>query len=710
MLITSFQKKMDSIFVKWGIERKVSRVSGRSRIQFAVHHDGNTKMLRSIHEVVIFLAKNKNIHLQPGQFNFKLDAIDDKGTENSIVSGEAWNEKPIEAVMGKQPKTVLENLPETVMENQPETVLENQLETVMENQLENSIDPVMEEKRTISDKVSLGDNLHYTRDQITNIKSQLQEAVMNQRFITAQKLKNQLDVLYRKLESHLSTNEVMEESDNSARETSTGDVQTGVVPIDDVPTCDVSRGDVPTGDVPTSDVLTSDIPTVETTTSDTTENETPVCGIKRKMDVLEEISANDQQNKKKRLKISSGFEEKISRITKQSSSIQDPGEEYRKVLGKLHELRLKNASKCSSLSSSTVADLQTLLTDVKIGDDPLNLMKEICKNEEMFLALESLLHTKCETEIEMSSIKDSKSVSMIFPIDQSTNFYCSVIEEAIVKMPNLLNLLINIVDCDQNKLTPSFAIKIANLICDILSAKDKRHSALSKLNTLHLMFQKSSVGNLKTFCQKGFSTGHTEGTRLVEELSELSESFKSSQYTLDLGMQITVDNVDAVMRGKLEHWILTYSRMDPMQTKHLSNVQPDFDIKSANHEIVYLIDKEIQYLRKCSKVVLAKKLFDMKIGFTNILKKVPYQPCHTYDEMLGHQEIFVECLEPLNEMEHQGMFDPNFVDPKQFLTHKNLHFFLNLKTGPPGGRRVLVHLPYKIWHPSHLFSYIVPYI
>ena len=44
-------------------------------------------------------------------FDDDFDAIDDKGTENSIVSGEAWNEKSKEAVMGKQPKTALENLP-----------------------------------------------------------------------------------------------------------------------------------------------------------------------------------------------------------------------------------------------------------------------------------------------------------------------------------------------------------------------------------------------------------------------------------------------------------------------------------------------------------------------------------------------------------------------------------------------------------------------
>ena len=222
-------------------------------------------------------------------------------------------------------------------------------------------------------------------------------------------------------------------------------------------------------------------------------------------------------------------------------------------------------------------------------------------------------------------------------------------------MPNLLSLLVNIVDSDQSDLTPSFAIKIANLISEILSLKDKRHSALKKLNTLHLMFSKSSVSSLKTFSQKGFSTGQSEGSRLVEEMSELADFFKSSQYNLDYGMQITLDNCDCTMKGRLEHWILSFSRMDPILTKNLSNSQPEFDIQSATHEIVYLIDEELEYLKNCSKVILAKKMFDMRIGFTNILRKVPYKPLHTHEEMLERQDIFFENLEPLNEMEHQGM-------------------------------------------------------
>ena len=131
---------------------------------------------------------------------------------------------------------------------------------------------------------------------------------------------------------------------------------------------------------------------------------------------------------------------------------------------------------------------------------------------------------------------------MKFPVEQSSNVYCSVIREAGEKMPNLLSFIVNVIDSDTQKLTPGYAIKIANLICEILSTKDRRHSALKKLTTLHLVFQKSSVGNLKTFSQKGVCSGHSESTRLVEEMAELSEFFKSSKYSLDLGMQITMGN------------------------------------------------------------------------------------------------------------------------------------------------------------------------
>ena len=102
-------------------------------------------------------------------------------------------------------------------------------------------------------------------------------------------------------------------------------------------------------------------------------------------------------------------------------------------------------------------------------------------------------------------------------------------------MPNLLSFIVNIVDSSEKVLIPSYAIKIANLLCTILCRKDHRHSALNKINSLHMMFNRSTVANLKIFQNKGNSCCHTEGNRLVEEIVELSEYYKSSKFTLGLG-------------------------------------------------------------------------------------------------------------------------------------------------------------------------------
>lgn len=186
-------------------------------------------------------------------------------------------------------------------------------------------------------------------------------------------------------------------------------------------------------------------------------------------------------------------------------------------------------------SEQCFTDLKNMLSDLKTDDDPIQFVETLCQNEELFSALRIVLNSKLESEVELNSLKNCKSVSMEFPVDQSSNFYCSIIEEAIEKMPYFLTFIVNIIDSETQFLTANYAIKIATLICNFLCCKDKRHSALKKLNTLHLMFQKSSVGNLKTFGQKGVCSSHTEATRLIEEMSELAEFFKSSKYSLDLG-------------------------------------------------------------------------------------------------------------------------------------------------------------------------------
>ena len=346
------------------------------------------------------------------------------------------------------------------------------------------------------------------------------------------------------------------------------------------------------------------------------------------------------------------FEFKLQRIT--GCNLVDHNEKYEKVLDKLHTMRSKISREIAPFSAEAVSQLKSLITDVNVDSDPVCLAKEILKNEEVAIAIKRTLQTQVEAEVELASMKNVSS-SMVFPVDVNSNIYCDIIEEAYMKLPNLLEFVVNMIDSDQDILTPNYAIRCANLLVNIMSCKDKRHSAIQKINTLHMMFQKSTVLNLKTFGQKGFSSGYSEATRLIEEMSELAEYFKSSQYNLGLGMQITADNVDCVMKGNLEHWILAYSRKDPVNPRMISDEIPTFDVKQATHSVVYLVDEEIEYLKRCCKIVLSKKISDMKIGFSNILKFVPYEPIHDFPEMLEKQDIFFESLEPLHEMEHQGI-------------------------------------------------------
>ena len=97
----------------------------------------------------------------------------------------------------------------------------------------------------------------------------------------------------------------------------------------------------------------------------------------------------DAEHCGKKIKLDSEFEEKISRVTAVRSD--EPTVEYRNILAKLHELRKKNSRLTPPLSSSSVTALKRVLVDVKIGDDPVLLAKEICKDEEMCNTLELLL-------------------------------------------------------------------------------------------------------------------------------------------------------------------------------------------------------------------------------------------------------------------------------------------------------------------------------
>ena len=50
--------------------------------------------------------------------------------------------------------------------------------------------------------------------------------------------------------------------------------------------------------------------------------------------------------------------------------------------------------------------------------------------KELFAALKTVLNSNVEAEIELNSLKESKFITMEFPVEQSSNFYCTFINEA----------------------------------------------------------------------------------------------------------------------------------------------------------------------------------------------------------------------------------------------------------------------------------------
>ena len=144
--------------------------------------------------------------------------------------------------------------------------------------------------------------------------------------------------------------------------------------------------------------------------------------------------------------------------------------------------------------------------------------------------------------------------------------------------------------------------------------------------------------------------------RMVEECAELSEYFKTSKYNLTLGTQLTMDNVDLVMKNKLEHFILCYSRADPLSSQHLSDTRPSFDLNKVTPDIVYLSDTELDYMNRICRVVIARKISSLGSGFSFVSKLVPFKPLHGNSEMFDKQEIFIEMLEgsPENKAELTG--------------------------------------------------------
>ena len=207
---------------------------------------------------------------------------------------------------------------------------------------------------------------------------------------------------------------------------------------------------------------------------------------------LECIAQYDGKDKTelKRIKLDDkDFEDKILKVTVKDKKTTLE-EDYETVLDKLHTVRLENANVSKQFSATSTAELKEILIDLETGDDPVQLVKKLCQNQNLYSALKTVLSSNIEAEMDLVSVKGSKFVGMEFPVEQSSNFYCSILNESMLKMPNLLSFIVNIVDSETDKLKPSYAIKIATLICEILSTKDRRHATLKKLNALHVVFQK----------------------------------------------------------------------------------------------------------------------------------------------------------------------------------------------------------------------------
>ena len=124
----------------------------------------------------------------------------------------------------------------------------------------------------------------------------------------------------------------------------------------------------------------------------------------------------------------SQFEAKVSRVMEKPPA--DPNDAFTDILPKLHEIRLKFSNPGVALSAASVTELKMILTS-EIDNDPVQFVKTLCKNEEIFSALQSVFFSSVEGEMLLNSVKDAKSSTMEFPPSNSKNFYCEVIEEAI---------------------------------------------------------------------------------------------------------------------------------------------------------------------------------------------------------------------------------------------------------------------------------------
>ena len=162
---------------------------------------------------------------------------------------------------------------------------------------------------------------------------------------------------------------------------------------------------------------------------------------------------------------------KIKRVTE--DQICDHSQKFENTLQKIHKVRQEVAKVPETISSDTIHHLKSIIGDLSVEDEPVQLVKEICKSPELFSAFNVVCGSRFETEMELISVNSLISTpSMAFPPSADSNFYCDVVNEACEKMPTLLAFLVNVLDSGEKSLNPSYVIRLATVICGLLSNKE----------------------------------------------------------------------------------------------------------------------------------------------------------------------------------------------------------------------------------------------
>jgi len=165
---------------------------------------------------------------------------------------------------------------------------------------------------------------------------------------------------------------------------------------------------------------------------------------------------------------------KIKRVTE--NHVCDHSRKFENTLQLIHKVRQEVAKVPNTMSSDTIHQLKSIIDTLSVEDDPVHLVKEICKIPDLFSAFKAVCGSRIETEMELISVNNMiPTPSMAFPPSADSNFYCDVVTEAFEKMPTLLAFLVNVLDSGEKSLNPSFVIRLATVICELLSNKESCH-------------------------------------------------------------------------------------------------------------------------------------------------------------------------------------------------------------------------------------------